>query len=119
MGQAELDVDVEVDDVVELLDPDSGSPPGGGPVGRLNGFTNGPVHPGGGKTTGVMPLMIPTSAGGQPLIIPPKSTLQILPVPPQRERSPGGPVTTTGGEVLFGGIVIVEDHVTDDVSGAV
>jgi hypothetical protein len=28
-------------------------------------------------------------------------------------------VTATGGEVLFGGTVIVEDHVTGEVNGAV
>jgi hypothetical protein len=60
----------------------SGSEPA---VGKLKGFCHGPVHPGGGNTSGVIPPMIPTSAGGQPLMIPPKRMLQMFNVPPQRE----------------------------------
>jgi hypothetical protein len=40
------------------------SPLGGG-VGRGIGFVHGPLHPGGGIGTGVIPPIIPTSSGRQ------------------------------------------------------
>lgn len=62
MGHAaseELDEEVDVDVFVFGF---SGPPPGG-VVGRGMGFVHGPLHPGGGMGTGVIPPMMPTSRG--------------------------------------------------------
>lgn len=71
VGQAAPDTD-ELDEELavvvwldaELAEVGSLSPLGGG-VGRGIGFVHGPLHPGGGIGTGVIPPIIPTSSGRQ------------------------------------------------------
>lgn len=96
----------------------SSPPPGGGGVGRGIGFVQGPLHPGGGMGTGVIPPMMPTSSGRHGWMIRPNSSDQKL-RSLHRFLSPGGPVAVASGESLLGGTGTVVSQVGVDVSGPV